>query len=181
VELVSTLLSVAFGAILSTALQQFVWKRQQKYAEDREMKKERARVVERFREVGGLLIEINRGFSSKPQVNQIEVTTTALIEGYRLRRELLNAAAAVREAFPDRELLFVTAFQRKITEKFPLDLPPEAADSLRKELESALHADVSTSDKRRPQAARSVPPRSERAKSSVSKFRFVHTSNKNKF
>ena len=113
-DLVSTLVSVAFGAILSTALQQ--------------------------------LIEISCGGLS-PLISQAEVNTTTLIEGQRLRRELLNATAAVRDAFPDRELLFLTAFQRKITEKFPISLSSEAADGLRKELERALRADVSISDK----------------------------------
>ena len=99
-DLVSTLVGVAFGAILSTVLQQFVWNRQQRTLEEREMKKEQARTAERFRDVGTLLIEINRGTVSGSHLDETKIVTAKLLENHRLRRELLATVAAVRAAFP---------------------------------------------------------------------------------
>jgi hypothetical protein len=151
VDLVSTLVGVAFGAILSTVLQQFVWNRQQKTLEEREMRKEQARTAERFRDVGTLLIEINRGTVSGSHLDETKITTTKLLENHRLRRELLATVAAVRAAFhlepvQDERL---TLFQRKVTEKSPLDLTEESARGLHSELDALvtdLRADVSISD-----------------------------------
>jgi hypothetical protein len=144
--LVVALVSVGFGAVLSAALQYTKRQHRQELQslEEREMRRERRRAVERFREVGVLLIEINRGLVSGPNVNQTEVTTMTLIEIHRLRRELLNATAAVRDAFPDQDKR-LTPFLR-MTEK----ISPESANRLRDELDAivaALRADVSISDK----------------------------------
>ena len=152
-DLVSTLVGVAFGAILSTVLQQFVWNRQQRTLEEREMKKEQARTAERFRDVGTLLIEINRGTVSGSHLDETEIVTAKLLENHQLRRELLATVAAVRAAFPNLEPVQderLTRFQRMVTDKSPLDLTEESAGALRSELDAIiteLRANVSISDK----------------------------------
>jgi hypothetical protein len=141
VQVFFTLVSVGFGALLTAALQYFFWKRQHQLElqslEEREIRRERRRAAERLREVGGLLIEINSGPIAGYNVNQKEVTTTTLIEIHRLRRELLNATAAVRDAFPDQDKRLIP-FQNKITEKVPLSLSSESAASLRNELDAIV-------------------------------------------
>jgi hypothetical protein len=150
-QVVIALVSVVVGAVLTAVLQYSIWKRQhreeQKSSEEREIRRERRRAAERFREVAGLLIEINGGTVSGPMgpyIDHTQLTTTTLIENSRLRRELLNAAAAVRDLNilkGDRLNIFV----RK-TEK----ISQESASSLRSELDAIvaeLRADVSISDK----------------------------------
>jgi hypothetical protein len=150
------LFSVAVGAVLSAALQYFFWKRQHleelKSVEEREVRRERARAVERFREVAGLLIEINRG-TLLGQIDQTELNAKILIENHRLRRELRNTVAAVRDAFPTQgpvqdERLAI--FQRQMTDNFPLNFSQDSANAQRSELDAIvaqLRALVSISDK----------------------------------
>lgn len=106
--------------------------------EEGERRREHARAVERFRELAALLVEISREPFSGSHIDQTQVTTTTLIESYRLRREFLAAAAAVRDAFPDQESRLST-FQKSITERIPLT--PESAGRLGVELE-AIVADL---------------------------------------
>lgn len=145
VQVLIALVSVAFGAVLTAALQYFFWTRQHREelrsSEERETRRARARALERFRDVAGLLIEINRaGLSiSNPQLN-----TATIIEQYRLERELLSAAAVVREEHPDQATR-LAAFLRKITQA-----SAASADTLHAELNAILvelRADVSVYDK----------------------------------
>jgi hypothetical protein len=156
VAVVSVVIGAVVGAFLTAALQYFFWKRQHreelKSAEEREVRRERARAAERFREVAGLLIEINRG-TLLGQIDQTQLNATILTENHRLRRELRNTAAAVRDAFPDQGPVQderLDLFQRQMTEKIPLNLSQESANALRSELNAIvaqLRALVSISDK----------------------------------
>jgi hypothetical protein len=138
------LVSVVIGAVLTAALQYSFWKRQhreeQKSLEEREVRRERALAAERFREVARLLIEIN----CEPRNPQTDVTTATLLEKYRLRRELIVAATAVRDSNilkGERLNIFL-----RMTET----LSPQSAPGLRSELDAIvaeLRADVSISDK----------------------------------
>jgi hypothetical protein len=131
----------AFGAVIQAALQHFFWKREhrsvverekerERERDEKENKRERERVAERFRELGGLVIEISRVGLSGPQIDQTELTTTTLIENYRFRRELLVAIAAVRDVCPNKERL--STFQGLIMQR--TNFSEEAADRLRTEL-----------------------------------------------
>lgn len=101
-QVVIALISVVVGAVLSAALQHFVWKRQRREDQAGETRQQRARTAERFRELASLLIESSLVFKSGwATTDQNQVATVTLIECHRLRRELLNAAAAVRDAFPN--------------------------------------------------------------------------------
>lgn len=151
VAVVSVVIGAVVGAVLTAALQYSFWKRQHreelKSLEERETRGERARAAERLREVASLLIETSRVPISGPDINRSDVSTTTLIESYRLRRELLNAASAVRDAFPNHQSTTLVPFL-KMTERVPLE--PESAGRLRAELDAilaALRADVSLSDK----------------------------------
>jgi hypothetical protein len=142
------LVSVVIGAVLSAFLQYFFWKRQHRQEtqslEEREIRRERTRAAERFRETGILLIEISRAGVYGPHVSANEMATTTQIEIYRLRRELLSAAAAVRDLNTlkgERLNIFL-----RMTEK----ISQESASGLRSELDAIvaeLRADVSISDK----------------------------------
>jgi len=150
VQVLIALVSVAFGAFLSASLQFFFWKRQHreelKSLREREARRERERAVERLKEVGGLFIETTRTPVEWYALNRTELTTTTLIETYRLRRDLLNAAAAVRDEFPNQTTNLTLFLQ--MTEKVPL--PPGFADELRARLDGILdqlRADDSMSDK----------------------------------
>jgi hypothetical protein len=147
-NLLRAFLSIAFGAILAATLNYVFWKRQhreemksleerEKRLEQREMQRDRLRAVQRLREIGILLIESNRGTLLGTHVEQTQVTTANYLEIYRLRRELLSAVAAAREAFPDQQHWLLTAFERKIT-KTVSGLSDESAKSMHAELDEAL-------------------------------------------
>lgn len=103
------------GAFTTAGVQYLFWKRQHRQEvqslEEREMRKERARAAERWREIGTLLIELSRSLVSGPLISGAEVNTTTWIEIHRLRRALVNATIAAREAFPDQRQL-LTIFQK---------------------------------------------------------------------
>jgi hypothetical protein len=118
-HLISGLVGVVVGAVLTSALQYFFWKRQHRVEvrslEERESRRERAQALERFREVGGLLVEMNRIPS---EVLRANADTAALIatDRYRLQGELRNAMAALREAFPASDaVLLVEDFHKNVT------------------------------------------------------------------
>ena len=143
VAVISVVIGAVVGAVLTAALQYFFWKRQhrveQSSSEEREVRRERVRAAERFREVARLLIEI----SCEPRNPQTDVTTATLLEKYRLKRELIVAATAVRESNilrGERLNIFL-----RMTET----ISQESAPGLRSELDAIvaeLRADVSISD-----------------------------------
>jgi hypothetical protein len=97
-------------------------------SEKAQRKRESARAVEHFRELGSLLIEVSGpvGNFDRPQRN-----STTLIQRDRLRGELLAATAALRDAYPKQENRLAT-FRKDIMR----ELQPESAEKLRAELDA---------------------------------------------
>jgi len=115
-QVVTSLVSVVVGALLTAGLQHLVWNRQQQASEEREKRRERARAVERFRDIGSLVIELSRATLSGSSIEKTQLATATMLENERLRRELVAAIAAVRDAYPFQQTL-LTNLQEKIIQR----------------------------------------------------------------
>ncbi len=139
-QVLTALLGVVVGAVLTNALQFFFWKRQHRQElqslEERESRRAKTVAAEKLREIAVLLIELGGYHISGPHISNTEVSTTFYIETLRLRRELEATTLAARELFPNRAEA-VTAFTRTITQG-QLSLTPESAGRFRTELDALL-------------------------------------------
>jgi hypothetical protein len=141
IALLSALVGATVGAFATGAVQYLFWKRQHsqevRAVEERETHKERARATERLREIGVLLLELAHTPVDGANIEKTQAATTTYLEVLRLQRELVNAATAAREVFPDldRDL---TVFQRMVTQRILRDPSEETIKMLQAELEALL-------------------------------------------
>jgi len=102
-EAIFALIGVLVGAIVTGGVSHYFWTREQKIRDDRASKERTQRIAEQLRHTGGELIELARTPLLGSHVDQTGQTTATYLETLRLKRELVNVIASVREASPQQQ------------------------------------------------------------------------------